>query len=168
MAHHTSVTAKPWSESNNYKVMSSTMGTVQPPQYNAPPPPLPKQYSLSSPVCSSSMHYLHQTQQTIQPTTSSCSSSQNIPETHKSMWAINASENGGFLFVLFGTSITFFLFFKCSVLNETDSAYRTRSLPVWGKFKPRPVSTTDDLEELYAKVRRLYIFGMIIKKFFFL
>ena len=38
------------------------------------------------------------------------------------------------------------------VINETDSAYRTRSLPAWGKVKQRPVSTTDDLEELYAKV----------------
>lgn len=33
------------------------------------------------------------------------------------------------------------------------TAYRTRSLPSWGKGnKHRPVSTTDDLEELYAKV----------------
>lgn len=33
------------------------------------------------------------------------------------------------------------------------AAYRTRSLPSWGKGnKQRPVSTTDDLEELYAKV----------------
>lgn len=40
-----------------------------------------------------------------------------------------------------------------TVLNETDSAYRTRSLPAWGKgSKQRPVSTADDIEELYAKV----------------
>lgn len=33
------------------------------------------------------------------------------------------------------------------------AAYRTRSLPSWGKGnKQRPVSTADDLEELYAKV----------------
>lgn len=38
------------------------------------------------------------------------------------------------------------------VLCESDPNYRTRSLPAWGKGKQRPVSTTDDLEELYAKV----------------
>lgn len=42
-----------------------------------------------------------------------------------------------------------------AVLNETDSSYRTRSLPAWGKgSKQRPVSTTDDMEELYAKVNQ--------------
>lgn len=45
------------------------------------------------------------------------------------------------------------IFCFISVLSDTDSAYRTRSLPAWGKGnKQRPVSTTDDLEELYAKV----------------
>lgn len=53
---------------------------------------------------------------------------------HKSMWAVNP------------------LYASNSVLSDTDSAYRTRSLPAWGKTKPRPVSTADDLEELYAKV----------------
>ncbi|KAJ6645562.1 hypothetical protein Bhyg_00768, partial [Pseudolycoriella hygida] len=62
-------------------------------------------------------------------------SAQNIPETYKSMWAINplCTSNG--------------------VLNETDTSYRTRSLPAWGKgSKQRPVSTADDIEELYAKL----------------
>lgn len=44
----------------------------------------------------------------------------------------------------------------CSLQGLSDmelAAYRTRSLPSWGKGnKQRPVSTTDDLEELYAKV----------------
>ncbi|XP_059608221.1 uncharacterized protein LOC132256057 [Phlebotomus argentipes] len=59
-----------------------------------------------------------------------------IPDTHKSMWAINP------------------LYASSSVLSESEeSSYRTRSLPSWGKgAKQRPVSTTDDLEELYAKV----------------
>lgn len=36
---------------------------------------------------------------------------------------------------------------------DPQSNYRTRSLPSWGKNgKPRPVSTIDDLEELYAQV----------------
>lgn len=49
-------------------------------------------------------------------------------------------------------------FFYCltllSGLSDMElAAYRTRSLPSWGKGnKQRPVSTTDDLEELYAKV----------------
>lgn len=53
-----------------------------------------------------------------------------------------------------------------SYLGLTDlelAAYRTRSLPSWGKGnKQRPVSTADDLEELYAKVRcKLYQFWFI-------
>lgn len=90
-------------------------------------------------------------------------STQNIPETHKSMWAINplCTSNGGneknerhinlkYLnrWILFSSTLF-------TVLNDTDNAYRTRSLPAWGKgSKQRPVSTTDDIEELYAKVSK--------------
>ncbi|XP_055382457.1 probable transcription-associated protein 1 [Condylostylus longicornis] len=56
-----------------------------------------------------------------------------IPDTHKSMWALNP---------LCGSN---------SILYENDPAYKSRSLPSWGK-KQRPVSTADDLDELYAKV----------------
>uniref|UniRef100_A0A182MQX8 Uncharacterized protein n=1 Tax=Anopheles culicifacies TaxID=139723 RepID=A0A182MQX8_9DIPT len=36
--------------------------------------------------------------------------------------------------------------------GDTNTTYRTRSLPSWGKNKQRPLSNADDLEELYAKV----------------
>uniref|UniRef100_A0A182SI34 Uncharacterized protein n=2 Tax=Neocellia TaxID=44535 RepID=A0A182SI34_9DIPT len=36
--------------------------------------------------------------------------------------------------------------------SDTNTTYRTRSLPSWGKNKQRPLSNADDLEELYAKV----------------
>lgn len=91
VAHHSSVVAKPWSESNNYLVMPSSMGGIVPPQYSAPPPPI--QYA-TSPMCASMMQL-----QAPMPTGSNCSSTQNIPETHKSMWAINplyASNSGKF------------------------------------------------------------------------
>ena len=32
---------------------------------------------------------------------------------------------------------------------------KTRSLPLWGRSRPRPLSTEDDLNELYAKVNLL-------------
>lgn len=34
-----------------------------------------------------------------------------------------------------------------------ESALKTRSLPAWVRSKPRPLSTEDDLNDLYAKVR---------------
>lgn len=33
-----------------------------------------------------------------------------------------------------------------------ESALKTRSLPAWVRSKPRPLSTEDDLNDLYAKV----------------
>ncbi|KAG4071844.1 hypothetical protein HA402_006005 [Bradysia odoriphaga] len=101
----------------NYIIMPTHAGTI-PSQYNTP-------------------HQINQypSQSLYAMCSSGHGSAQNIPETHKSMWAINplCTSNG--------------------VLNETDSAYRTRSLPAWGKgSKQRPVSTADDIEELYAKV----------------
>lgn len=83
-------------------------------------------------------------------------SSRDFPETHKSMWAINhlcISERG--------KSLTRVADSMCvtktssSVLSESESSYRTRSLPAWGKTKQRPVSITADLEELYTKVSGL-------------
>lgn len=79
-----------------------------------------------------------------------------IPDGHKSMWAINnlhASNpgKGGEQGVQDMAILNFYLF---SGLSDMElAAYRTRSLPSWGKGnKQRPVSTADDLEELYAKV----------------
>lgn len=59
-----------------------------------------------------------------------------IPETHKSLWAVNT------------------FYDSSQELNDNQSSnYRTRSLPSWGKNgKQRPASTIDDLEELYAQV----------------
>lgn len=84
-----------------------------------------------------------------------------VPDGHKSMWAINnlhSSNSGEFLTgerekrskEISLSNIRLFL----SGLSDMElAAYRTRSLPSWGKGnKQRPVSTTDDLEELYAKV----------------
>lgn len=125
MAHRSSVVAKPWSESGHI-VMPISMGIV-PPQYSAPPPP-----QLAHPVHQHSLEY---------PSSPACAGSIspgdskfNIPETHKSMWAINP------------------LYASNTVLSENDAAYKSRSLPSWGKSKQRPISTADDLEELYAKV----------------
>lgn len=36
--------------------------------------------------------------------------------------------------------------------NDGSSALKTRSLPAWVRSKPRPLSTEDDLNDLYAKV----------------
>lgn len=58
-----------------------------------------------------------------------------IPETHKSMWAVNT------------------MYDSSQESSDAQSSYRTRSLPSWGKNgKQRPASTIDDLEELYAQV----------------
>lgn len=58
-----------------------------------------------------------------------------IPETHKSMWTVNT------------------MYDSSQDSNDTQSNYRTRSLPSWGKNgKQRPASTVDDLDELYAQV----------------
>ncbi|KAF8774037.1 hypothetical protein HNY73_016637 [Argiope bruennichi] len=35
---------------------------------------------------------------------------------------------------------------------SANTTMKTRSLPLWGRSKPRPLSTEDDLNELYAKV----------------
>lgn len=83
---------------------------------------------------------------------------------HKSMWAINPlyASNSGKSGTTYFITILILIFhnssytFQFTVLSDTDSAYRTRSLPAWGKGnKQRPVSTTDDLEELYAKVKSI-------------
>ncbi|KAH8032974.1 hypothetical protein HPB51_004655 [Rhipicephalus microplus] len=39
-----------------------------------------------------------------------------------------------------------------NVYGSNDLALKTRSLPSWGRAKQRPLSTEDDLSELYAKV----------------
>ncbi|CAD7088565.1 unnamed protein product [Hermetia illucens] len=129
VAHRSSIVAKQWTESG-HMVVPMTIGMV-PPQYSAPPapPPHPRPPPTNqrnteyppSPACGTS---------SMSPSDSKC----NIPETHKSMWAINP------------------LYASNTVLSENDAAYKSRSLPSWGKSKPRPVSTADDLEELYAKV----------------
>ncbi|KAK8769769.1 hypothetical protein V5799_013769 [Amblyomma americanum] len=40
----------------------------------------------------------------------------------------------------------------CSIYGSSDLTLKTRSLPSWGRAKQRPLSTEDDLSELYAKV----------------
>lgn len=47
------------------------------------------------------------------------------------------------------------------MLDEIDNAanidaLKTRSLPAFLRPKPRPLSTEDDLQQLYAKVRVIY------------
>lgn len=39
--------------------------------------------------------------------------------------------------------------------NSDEGTLKTRSLPAWVRQKPRPLSTEDDLNDLYAKVRIL-------------
>lgn len=39
-----------------------------------------------------------------------------------------------------------------SIYGSSDLTLKTRSLPSWGRAKQRPLSTEDDLSELYAKV----------------
>ncbi|GAB0086918.1 G-box-binding factor-like [Sergentomyia squamirostris] len=118
--------------------------TGVPPQYSAPAPPLAHSTSggkemATSAIAHSSRDYAPSAQfcSLVPP----CHQQGQIPDTHKSMWAINP------------------LYASSSVLSESEESYRTRSLPhgpLWGKgAKQRPVSTgviTDDLEELYAKV----------------
>jgi hypothetical protein len=36
--------------------------------------------------------------------------------------------------------------------NSNEPTLKTRSLPAWVRSKPRPLSTEDDLNDLYAKV----------------
>lgn len=36
--------------------------------------------------------------------------------------------------------------------NNEEPTLKTRSLPAWVRSKPRPLSTEDDLNDLYAKV----------------
>lgn len=162
MAHHSSVVAKPWKETTTtYMVMPSSIGIV-PPQYSAPPlPPLPHQQSQQQLNQSIYQHHQYQLSTAANSVygglSSNNSSSQHLPSDvhHKSMWAVNplyASNSGRYHCVLWWNSYLLFCMHNSVVLNESDSAYRTRSLPAWGKFKQRPVSTTDDLEELYAKV----------------
>uniref|UniRef100_A0A1B0CMP8 Uncharacterized protein n=1 Tax=Lutzomyia longipalpis TaxID=7200 RepID=A0A1B0CMP8_LUTLO len=121
MAHHNSHNSQPW--------------TGVPPQYTAPAPPVSHSAATQGHHASNSKAH---TSRNLMPgnfcNLVPCQST--IPETHKSMWAINP------------------LYTSSSVLSESEeSSYRTRSLPSWGKgAKQRPVSTTDDLEELYAKV----------------
>lgn len=48
------------------------------------------------------------------------------------------------------------------MLDEIDNAVnidalKTRSLPAFLRPKPRPLSTEDDLQQLYAKVRMLLV-----------
>ncbi|XP_055700476.1 uncharacterized protein LOC129800235, partial [Phlebotomus papatasi] len=103
-----------------------------PAQYSAPAPSMPSSASKSH--VSQKAHNLRDQMPGNFCSLVPCQST--IPDTHKSMWAINP------------------LYASSSVLSESEeSSYRTRSLPSWGKgAKQRPVSTTDDLEELYAKV----------------
>ncbi|XP_054714213.1 uncharacterized protein LOC129223870 isoform X2 [Uloborus diversus] len=56
------------------------------------------------------------------------------------------------------------LYASCNALDEPcvysslytnidpNTTMKTRSLPLWGRSRPRPLSTEDDLNELYAKV----------------
>lgn len=37
--------------------------------------------------------------------------------------------------------------------STRDPTLKTRSLPAWVRSKPRPLSTEDDLNDLYAKVK---------------
>lgn len=39
-----------------------------------------------------------------------------------------------------------------AAFSESETSYRTRSLPAWGKVKQRPVTITDDIATLYVKV----------------
>lgn len=41
---------------------------------------------------------------------------------------------------------------------DCNSTMKTRSLPLWGRTRPRPLSTEDDRNELYAKVRKGIIY----------
>lgn len=135
--------------------------------------------SPPQPLLNSSSIYHHQYMLSHQqyPSDSSCGINSNttsvddcsfhhLPETHKSMWAINpfyASNVGRFLTVFSRKLFTLYMnvqidWFRSNVFEialgecESSSNYRTRSLPAWGKIKQRPLSTADNIAELYAKV----------------
>lgn len=88
MAHHSSVITKQWKDNGH---IGMPLNPLVPPQYSAPPPP------------SSTTYYHHQHTITYQqyqqqyPSSPSCGvesnsangSSHHIPDTHKSMWAVN-------------------------------------------------------------------------------
>lgn len=41
-----------------------------------------------------------------------------------------------------------------AAFSESETSYRTRSLPAWGKGRQRPVTAiTDDIATLYVKVK---------------
>lgn len=42
--------------------------------------------------------------------------------------------------------------------NTGEPTLKTRSLPAWVRSKPRPLSTEDDINDLYAKVSYQYIY----------
>lgn len=41
--------------------------------------------------------------------------------------------------------------------GTNEPSLKTRSLPAWVRSKPRPLSTEDDLNDLYAKVTRPFV-----------
>lgn len=108
MAHHSSIIAKTWKDSGHIVM---PLNALVPPQYSAPPPPLPT---------SSSTLYHHQHTITYQqyqqqyPSSPSYGiesnsghdgvniSTHHMPDTHKSMWAINPlyASNSGKFFLL--------------------------------------------------------------------
>lgn len=45
--------------------------------------------------------------------------------------------------------------------NTGEPSLKTRSLPAWVRSKPRPLSTEDDLNDLYAKVNYFYHLGLL-------
>lgn len=156
---HSAIGIKPWA--NLLTNTSSVCNSVSASQYNSPPI-----HSLTS----SSM-YRHQYMLNYQqfPSSSTCGvnstassfddgSLQNIPDTHKSMWVLNplyASTSGKNSnsqqpqseFKLFHQ-----IFSIWTAFSESETNYRTRSLPAWGKLKQRPITITDDIANLYIKV----------------
>lgn len=50
--------------------------------------------------------------------------------------------------------------------NNEEPTLKTRSLPAWVRSKPRPLSTEDDLNDLYAKVSYTRNVWMICSHFF--
>jgi hypothetical protein len=46
--------------------------------------------------------------------------------------------------------------------NSNEPTLKTRSLPAWVRSKPRPLSTEDDLNDLYAKVRLIHMCKIIL------
>lgn len=50
--------------------------------------------------------------------------------------------------------------------NNEEPTLKTRSLPAWVRSKPRPLSTEDDLNDLYAKVSDAPSLWMIFLHFF--